>query len=174
MTITNEFTVSGNLTADPELRFTQNGVPVVNFNIAHTPRVKSGDEWTDGETTYFRCTAWRSLAENVAETLKRGDNVLVVGQLKTRKYTNRDNVENLSIEIEASNVGPSLSYATAVVTRRSGNRNARSEGNNQGNNGFSNNAATSGDDPWQSSPQQSQSRAGAPIRDNNFSDEPPF
>lgn len=168
MTITNELTVSGNLTADPELRFTQNGVPVVNFNLAHTPRVKNGENWTDGETTYFRCTAWRSLAENIAETLKKGDNVLVVGQLKTRKYTNRDNVENISIEIEASNVGPSLSYATAVVTRRSGNRTPRSEGNN----GFSNNDR--GNDQWQSPPQQSQSRASAPIRDNNFSDEPPF
>lgn len=108
----------GNLTADPELRFTDKGAAVANFTIADTPRKfnKQTNEWEDGETVFMRCSIWREAAENVAESLRRGTRVIAVGMLKQRSYE-KDNVKHTVIELEVSELGPSLKYARAVVTK---------------------------------------------------------
>jgi single-strand DNA-binding protein len=109
-------TIVGNLTEDPELRFTQGGAPVANFRVAVTPRVKDGDGWKDGDTSYFRCTAWRTLAENVAE-LTKGDRVIVYGRLQQRSWENDAGERRSVVEVQAEEVGPSLRWATAKPER---------------------------------------------------------
>ncbi len=115
-------TVIGNVTADPELRFTTSGAPVANFTVASTPRSfdKATGEWKDGETLFLRCSVWRDQAENVAESLVRGSRVTVTGALKQRSYE-KDGVNHTVIELDAEEVSASLKYATAKLTKAAGN-----------------------------------------------------
>lgn len=149
-------TVVGNLTNDPELRFTPSGAAVASFTVATSSRYldKTTNEWKDGEPTYLRCSVWRQYAENVAESLTKGTRVIVSGKLKQRSYETREGEKRTVMEVEVEDVGPALRYATAKI-----NRVQRSEG------GFSSGGGMGGevaDDPWAS---------GAPAA--NF-DEPPF
>lgn len=157
--MTNTITLSGNLTADPELRFTSNGIAVVNFTIAHNNRVYNSTtkEWVDGETLFMRCSAWRDQAENIASSLTKGTQVIVIGALKSSKYKDRDGAERTAIELEVENVGPSLRFATARVTRAT----RSNDGGNQRQENSSSN--------------QRQAPASAPSApQGGFSDEPPF
>lgn len=112
-------TVIGNLTADPELRYTQNGLPVANFTVASTPRSfdRAKNEWLDGETLFMRCSVWRDYAEHVAASLTKGTAVVAVGRLVQRGYETKEGEKRTSVELEVEQVGPHLQYATAVVTR---------------------------------------------------------
>ena len=112
-------TVVGNLTADPELRFTPSGAAVASFTIASTPRTfdRANNEWKDGEALFLRCSIWRQAAENVAESLQRGMRVVAQGRLKQRSYETREGEKRTVIELEVDEIGPSLSYATAKVNR---------------------------------------------------------
>ena len=112
-------TVIGNLTGDPELRFTPNGVAVANFTIASTPRDfdRASGEWKEGETLFLRASVWREVAENVAETLRKGMRVIVQGRLKSRSYETKEGERRTSMELEVEDVGPSLRFASAVVSR---------------------------------------------------------
>ena len=113
------FTIVGNLTADPELRFTPNGAAVVNFTIASTPRFldKQSGEWKDGEALFMRANLWRDAAENVAESLQRGTRVIATGKLKQRSFETREGDKRSVIELEIEEIGPSLKFATAKVIR---------------------------------------------------------
>jgi single-strand DNA-binding protein len=144
-------TMSGNLTADAELRFTPAGLAIATFNVACTPRVldKQTNEWRDGDTTFLRCMAWRTLAENVAESLTKGVRVLVTGRLKQRSYEARDGSNRTVFEVDVDDVGLSLRNATAKVANA-----GRSSGGGFG---------AADDDQWSSVSGSS-----------NFSDEPPF
>ncbi|HEY0774605.1 MAG TPA: single-stranded DNA-binding protein [Nocardioidaceae bacterium] len=132
-------TVVGNLTADPELRFTPSGAAVANFTVASTPRTfdKQSNEWKDGEALFLNCSVWRQAAENAAESLQRGMRVIVQGRLKARSYETREGEKRTVFEIDVDEVGPSLKYATAKVTKTT-----RQGG--QGGGGYSG----GGDDPW--------------------------
>lgn len=111
-------TIVGNATADAELRFIPSGSAVSNFTVAVTPRMKDGDGWKDGETTFFRVNVWRDMAEHVAETIKRGMRVVVTGRLKTREYDATDGSgKRVSIEVEADEVGVALRYGTATFNK---------------------------------------------------------
>jgi len=114
-------TLIGNLTADPELRFTPSGAAVANFTVASTPRTfdRQTQEWKDGEAMFITCAAWRGLAENVAESLTKGARVIVSGRLRSRSYEGREGEKRTVFEIEVDEIGPSLRYATAKVTRTS-------------------------------------------------------
>lgn len=129
-------TVIGNLTADPELRFTPSGAAVSNFTVASTPRTfdKATNEWKDGEALFLRCSIWRQAAENVAESLTKGARVIVTGRLKQRSYETKEGEKRTVVELDVEEVGPSLKYATAR-TQKAG----------RGGGG-------SGDDPWGSAP----------------------
>ena len=137
-------TVIGNLTADPELRFTPSGAGVCNFTVASTPRTfdKQSGEWRDQEALFMRCSIWRQPAENVAETLTRGMRVMVTGRLKQRSFE-KDGQKRTVVELEVDEVGPSLKYATAKVNRvsRSSERPVQAQG--------------TADDPWALSPADS-------------------
>lgn len=111
-------TIVGNLTADPELKFTPSGAAVTNFTVASTPRTfdKASNEWKDGETLFMRCSLWREAAENVAESLVKGTSVIVVGRLVQRSYE-KDGEKRTVVELQVDEVGPSLRRATAVVTK---------------------------------------------------------
>ncbi|MFV0320017.1 MAG: single-stranded DNA-binding protein [Microbacterium sp.] len=112
-------TVVGNLTADPELRYTQSGLPVANFTIASTPRTfdRQANEWKDGEALFLRASVWRDFAEHVAGSLTKGMRVVATGRLKQRSYQDREGNNRTAIELEVDEIGPSLRYATAQVTR---------------------------------------------------------
>lgn len=166
-------TVVGNLTDDPELRFTPSGAAVANFTVASTPRTfdRNTNEWVDGEAMFLRCSIWRQAAENVAESLQRGMRVVVQGRLKARSYETREGEKRTVFEIEVDEIGPSLRFATAKVTRT----------NRQGGGGYSGGGAGGGQsapaDPW-ATPAPSAAPAGgagdpwgAPGVGN---DEPPF
>ena len=122
-------TVIGNLTDDPELRFTPSGAAVANFTVASTPRTfdRQSNEWKDGETLFLRCSVWREAAENVAESLQKGMRVIVQGRLKSRSYDTKEGERRTVTELDVDEVGPSLRYASAKV-----NRNARSGGQGGG------------------------------------------
>ncbi len=141
-------TIVGNLVADPELRYTPTGQAVANFRVASTPRSfdKAANEWKDGESLFLACNAWRTLAENVAESLQRGMRVIVTGRLKQRSYETKEGEKRTVYEVEVDEVGPSLRNATAKVIKA-----ARSDGGNR--------------------PEPS---AAKPADDSGFSDEPPF
>ena len=154
-------TVIGNLTADPELRFTPSGAPVANFTVASTPRTfdRQTSEWTDGEALFLNCSIWRQAAENVAETLTRGMRVIVSGRLKARSYETREGEKRTVFEIDVDEVGPSLRYATAKVskTTRSGSGGGDSWGGQQAGQGgsggqqggsYGGQQASSASDPW--------------------------
>ena len=112
-------TLVGNLTGDPELRFTPSGSAVANFTIASTPRTfdRQSNEFKDGETLFMRCSIWREAAENVAESLTKGTRVVVTGRMKSRSYQTKEGENRTVIELEADEIGPSLRYATAKVNR---------------------------------------------------------
>lgn len=112
-------TVVGNLTADPELRYTQNGLPVANFTIASTPRNfdRASGEWKDGDALFLRASVWREFAEHVAGSLTKGSRVIATGRLRQRSYETREGEKRTSMELEVDEIGPSLRYATAQVTR---------------------------------------------------------
>jgi single-strand DNA-binding protein len=169
-------TVIGNLTADPELRFTPSGAAVANFTVASTPRTfdRQTNEWKDGEALFLRCNIWREAAENVAESLTRGARVIVSGRLKQRSFETREGEKRTVVELEVDEIGPSLKYATAKVNKAS--RSGGGGGGFGGGGGSRQPAAQSGasaggasaggDDPWGSAP-ASGSFAGG-------DDEPPF
>jgi len=112
-------TIIGNLTGDPELRFTPSGAAVANFTVASTPRAfdRQANEWKDGETLFMRCSVWREAAEHVAESLTKGTAVIVVGRLKSRSYDAKDGEKRTVVELDVDEVGPSLRRATAKVTK---------------------------------------------------------
>jgi len=161
-------TIVGNLTADPELRFTPNGSAVANFTVASTPRIldKATNEWKDGEALFMRCAVWRQAAENIAESLTRGARVIVTGRLKQRSYDTKEGEKRTVIELDVDEVGPSLKYATAKVnkTSRGGAGGGGFSAGNGGGNGSGSGSDFGGSDPW-SAP----AAAGAGL-----SDEPPF
>lgn len=117
-------TVVGNLTADPELRYTQNGLAVANFTIASTPRTfdRASNDWVDGEALFLRASAWKEFAEHVAGSLTKGMRVIATGRLKQRSYETKEGEKRTSIELEVDEIGPSLRYATAQVTRATDGR----------------------------------------------------
>jgi single-strand DNA-binding protein len=143
-------TIVGNLTNDPELRFTPSGAAVASFTIASNSRYldKTTNEWKDGEPVYMRCSVWRQYAENVAESLTRGTRVIATGRLKQRSYETREGEKRTVVEMEVDDVGPALRTATAKVTKV-----ARAGGGGfGGDGGFGGQAAPAGnDDPWASS-----------------------
>ena len=110
----------GNLTDDPEVRFTPQGTTVASFRLAVTPRVKDGDQWKDGDTSFFRINAWRDLAEHVTDSLSKGDRALVVGRLKARSWETPEGERRSVVEVEAEEIGPSLKWATAKPQRANG------------------------------------------------------
>ena len=153
-------TIIGNLTADPELRFTPSGAAVANFTVASTPRQfdRTSNEWKDGETLFMRCSVWRDAAENVAESLQRGARVLVSGRLKSRSYETKEGEKRTVIEMDVDEVGPSLKYATAKVNKTQrgsggGGFNGGGNGAPAGGGGQSGGSATGSgsqgaEDPW--------------------------
>jgi len=184
-------TLVGNLTADPELRFTPSGAAVANFTVASTPRTfdRNTNEWRDGEAMFLNCAVWRQAAENVAESLQKGMRVIVQGRLKSRSYETREGEKRTVFEIDVDEIGPALRYATARVTRNSGGGGGggrsgdRGQGGGYGGQGGGGQAGGGGqgggnfggEDPWASgsggggSRPQSSDPWGAPQ-----SEEPPF
>ncbi|MEU4526758.1 single-stranded DNA-binding protein [Micromonospora ureilytica] len=167
-------TVIGNLTDDPELRFTPSGAAVAKFRVASTPRFmdKASNEWKDGEPLFLACTVWRQAAEHVAESLQRGARVIVSGRLRQRSYETREGEKRTVIELEVDEIGPSLRYATAKVQKMS--RSGGGGGGFGGGGGGGNQGGGGGnfDDPWASAaPSPSPARAGSGA---NFDEEPPF
>ena len=187
-------TVIGNLTADPELRWTQSGAAVADFTVASTPRTydRNAGEWRDGDTLFMRCSVWRDTAENVAESLRKGMRVIVQGRLTQRSYDTQQGERRTVVELQVDEVGPSLRRARAQVTRtapsggggyQSDNRGQQQGGYQQaasqgggygggqqggyGQGGANYGAPTGGspEDPWRSAP------SGGST---SFGDEPPF
>lgn len=115
----NQQTIVGNLTSDPELRFTQSGLPVVSFTIASTPRVfdRATNEYKDGDTLFLRASAWRDFAEHIANSLTKGTRVVATGRLKQNSYETKEGEKRTSIELEVDAIGPDLRYATVSVSR---------------------------------------------------------
>ncbi|MDO4613691.1 MAG: single-stranded DNA-binding protein [Actinomycetaceae bacterium] len=180
-------TLVGNLTADPELRFTNSGVAVASFTVASTPRTfnRQTNQWEDGTALFMRCSAWRQLAENCAETLKKGMRVIVSGRLVQNNWQTREGERRSSVEVQVDEIGPSLRYATAQVQRTEGGSGfgGGQGGYNQGssdsfgggygqpqgqggqqNSGFQAPRGGTADDPWATP------GAGA----SSFDEEPPF
>ena len=184
-------TVIGNLTADPEMRFTPSGAAVASFTVASTPRTfdRQAGEWKDGETLFMRCSIWRDAAENVAESLTKGTRVIVQGRLVQRSYTTREGENRTVVEMQVDEIGPSLRYAKAQVTRQprgggqggfsggqggqgggfGGNQGGPQQGDynggggiGQGQSGYNAPAGGAADDPW------------ATGGSTSFGDEPPF
>ena len=160
-------TVVGNLTADPELRFTPSGAAVANFTVAATPRTfdRQSGEWKDGDALFMRCNVWRQAAENVAETLTRGMRVMVSGRLRQRSFETREGEKRTVVELEVDEVGPSLKYATAKVNKVSRGSGGGGFGGSGGGSGGSGGGGAM-DDPWGSAPPA----GSGPMAD----DEPPF
>ncbi len=127
-------TLVGNLTGDPELRFTPSGAAVANFTVASTPRTfdRQTSEWKDGETVFMRCSIWREAAENVAESLHRGTRVVVSGRLVSRSWDTAEGEKRTVMEMQADEIGPSLKYATASVTKAQRGSGGGGFGGNQG------------------------------------------
>lgn len=185
-------TVVGNLTGDPELRFTPNGAAVANFTIASTPRNfdRAAGEWKEGETLFLRASAWREMAENIAESLRKGTRVIAQGRLKSRSYETKEGERRTSMELEIEEIGASLRFASVTVNRNQ--RSNNSQGANQG--GYSNQGANQGGyaggapaqgnyqgntNPHQNSPAPSADPWGAQSGGNydwggGADDEPPF
>jgi single-strand DNA-binding protein len=115
--IQNSVTIVGNVTDDPELRFTPSGLPVANFTVAVNSRVKKGDQWEDRNDGFFRCSCWREMAENVAESISKGTRVMVIGRLQEQKWEDNDGGKRSRIEIQVDEVGPTLRWATATVQK---------------------------------------------------------
>jgi single-strand DNA-binding protein len=170
-------TLVGNLTADPELRFTPSGAAVANFTVASTPRTfdRQTNEWRDGDAMFLNCAVWRQAAENVAESLQKGMRVIVQGRLRSRSYETREGERRTVFEIDVDEIGPALKYATAKVSRNapgSGGGSRPSSGGGGG--GF-------GEDPWATSGarQSGGAQGGSPQQGSDpwsapQSEEPPF
>lgn len=165
-------TVVGNLTADPELRYTQGGLAVANFTIASTPRTfdRASNEWKDGEAMFLRASCWREFAEHVAGTLTKGSRVVAQGRLRQRSYETKEGEKRTSMELEIDEIGPSLRYATAQVTRAPRDSSAPRAAQQSG--GAQQASGQSKDEPWAAS-------APAATGDvwntpGNYSDETPF
>jgi single-strand DNA-binding protein len=179
-------TVVGNLTADPELRFTNSGAAVASFTVASTPRTfdRQANEWKDGEALFMRCSVWREAAENVAESLTKGMRVIVQGRLTQRSYETQQGEKRTVVEMQVDEVGPSLRYSSAKVTRNQrggGGAGGFGGGGNQGGfgqtgggfggggqqgGGFGSSGGGQQNDPWAS--------AGPASSGGSFNDEPPF
>jgi single-strand DNA-binding protein len=150
-------TVIGNITGDPELRFTPSGAAVANFTVASTPRQfdRQSNEWKDGETLFMRCSVWRDAAENVAESLARGTRVIVSGRLKSRSYETKEGEKRTVVEMEVDEVGPSLRYATAKVNRTQrggGGFGGQQGGGSGGGFGGQQGGGSTDNDPWATGP----------------------
>ena len=169
-------TLIGNLTADPELRFTPNGAAVANFTVASTPRTfdRQTNEWKDGDAMFLNCSVWRQYAENVAESLTKGMRVIVSGRLKSRSYETREGEKRTVFEVDVDEVGPALRYATAKVTRTQGG--GGGGGSWQGNQGGGggNQGGGQQSDPWASSGQAGGNRGGNDPWAQTQPEEPPF
>ena len=174
-------TVVGNLTDDPELRFTPSGAAVAKFRIASTPRTldRQSGEWKDGEPLFLACNIWRDAAEHVAESLQRGARVIVQGRLRQRSYETREGEKRTVYELEVDEIGPSLRYATAKVQKmnRSGGGGGGFGGGGGGNRQSSGGGGGGGnsssfDDPWATAAPAGNSRSGGGS--SSFDDEPPF
>jgi single-strand DNA-binding protein len=174
-------TVVGNLTGDPELRFTPSGAAVANFTVASTPRTfdRQSNEWKDGDTLFMRCSIWREAAENVAESLTKGMRVIAQGRLVQRSYETREGEKRTVVELQVDEIGPSLRYASAKVTRAQrsggggggfggggGNFGGSPSGGSSGGGFSSSGGGQQSDDPW--------ATAGPASSGGSFSDEPPF
>jgi single-strand DNA-binding protein len=150
-------TVVGNLTAAPELRFTQSGAAVCSFTVASTPRTfdKNTNEWKDGDALFLRCNVWRQMAENAAESLPKGSRVVVTGRLRQRQFETKEGEKRTVVELEVDEIGPSLRYAQATVRRpdRDGGQAQQARP-----------SQPPADDPWGS----------APPASGRYADEPPF
>ena len=160
-------TVVGNLTADPELRYTQGGLPVANFTIASTPKTfdRQANEWKDGDALFLRASVWRDFAEHVAGSLTKGMRVVATGRLRQRSYQDREGQNRTAIELEVDEIGPSLRYAIAQVTRAAST-------SSQG----SRTQATATDEPW-ASPSDAQGGSqqwATPEPMGGFGDDTPF
>lgn len=156
-------TIVGNLTADPELRYTQNGLAVVNLTIASTPRVfdRQSNDWKDGEALFLRASAWREFAEHIAGSLTKGTRVIATGVLRQRSYETKEGEKRTSIELELEDLAPSLKFATAQVTRASAGGGApRPQQSAPADEPWAASAPSSGDDAWNTP--------------GNYSDETPF
>jgi single-strand DNA-binding protein len=190
-------TIIGNITGDPELRFTPSGAAVANFTVASTPRQfdRTSNEWKDGETLFMRCSVWRDAAENVAESLQRGTRVLVSGRLKSRSYETKEGEKRTVIELDVDEVGPSLKYATAKVNRtqrgnggggfnaggQSQGGQSQSQGGQSGQGGGASGQGAPAQDPWATgSPAAANPGGGQPAGPQGgwgngpSYDEPPF
>jgi single-strand DNA-binding protein len=181
-------TVVGNLTDDPELRFTPSGAAVAKFRIASTPRTmdRQSGEWKDGEPLFLACNVWRDAAEHVAESLQRGARVIVQGRLRQRSYETREGEKRTVYELEVDEIGPSLRYATAKVQKmsRSGGGGGGGFGASGGGGGANRPSSGGGggagnnsnfDDPWATAAPASGSRpSGGGGSNSSFDDEPPF
>ncbi|AEH11003.1 MULTISPECIES: single-stranded DNA-binding protein [Protofrankia] len=155
-------TIIGNLTGDPELRFTPNGVAVASFSVASTPRAldRASNEWRDGEALFLRCSIWRKAAENVAESLSKGARVIVTGRLKQRSFETREGEKRTVFELDVEEIGPSLRWATAKVVRAArGTADTTRPA-----------AAAPPEDPW-STPAPVEAVQSRPA---GYDDEPPF
>ena len=165
-------TVIGNLTADPELRFTPNGAPVANFTVATTARNydRNTNEWVDGDAMFLGCSVWREQAENIAETLTKGMRVIVTGRLKSRSYETREGEKRTVFEIDIDEVGPALRYATAKVARAGrGDNSSRAAGGRP-----QPAAAATGNDPWGSRGKATPQAGGQDPWAQQTTDDPPF
>jgi len=167
-------TVVGNLTADPELRYTQGGLPVANFTIASTPRNfdRQANEWKDGEALFLRASVWRDFAEHVAGSLTKGSRVIATGRLKQRSYETREGEKRTAIELEVDEIGPSLRYATAQVTRA-----ASSGAGGNGGMGGGQSRGQVADEPWStpgSAPAAAGGGADAWSAPGAYGDDTPF
>jgi single-strand DNA-binding protein len=171
-------TLVGNLTADPELRFTPSGAAVANFTVASTPRTfdRQTNEWRDGDAMFLNCAVWRQAAENVAESLQKGMRVIVQGRLKSRSYETREGERRTVFEIDVDEIGPALKYATAKVSRNAsgGQGGARSSSGGSGGGG-----ANYGDDPWATGGSAGEGGGARPQQTSDpwstpQSDDPPF
>jgi single-strand DNA-binding protein len=172
-------TVVGNLTSDPELRYTQNGLAVANFTIASTPRTfdRQANEWKDGEALFLRASVWREFAEHVAGSLTKGSRVIAQGRLRQRSYQDREGQQRTSIELEVDEIGPSLRYATAQVTRASGGGGGRGQVGGGNGGGFNNGGGQQADEPWSPQGQQGGNASGGDVWSTpggTYDDETPF
>lgn len=169
-------TVVGNLTEDPELRFTPSGAAVANFTVASTPRIfdRQTNEWKDGDALFLRCSIWRQAAENVAESLSRGTRVIVQGRLKQRSYETAQGEKRTVVECEVEEIGPSLKYATTKVSKTSRSGSSGGGGGGYGSGGGQPRQAPA-DDPWASAtPAPAAAPAGGGGGGGGYSEEPPF
>jgi single-strand DNA-binding protein len=160
-------TVVGNLTSDPELRYTQNGLAVANFTIASTPRNfdRATSEWKDGESLFLRASVWREFAEHIAGSLTKGSRVIATGRLKQRSYETKEGEKRTSMELEIDEIGPSLRYATASLTRAQSSSSPRGGGAP---------AVSGNDEPWAASTPAANTGGDVWNTPGSFSDETPF